>query len=90
MGRRLALFIGNLRYKSNTGKGPFEVPTDSNGQELELPTGSGFSAWQPSVTMIYPSDPVVFYSNLNYIYNVGATYGGNRIDPGDSIGASLE
>jgi len=27
-------FIGNLRYKSNTGKGPFEVPTIAMARSL--------------------------------------------------------
>ena len=85
-------FIGNLRFKSTTGDGPFDVPVDSTtGLQLEAPTGSGFYAIQPSVTMLYPTDPAVFFSNLGYVYNmekdVGGSYG--TIDPGDSINASL-
>ncbi len=85
-------FIGNLRFKTTTGDGPFDVPTDAaTGLQLEAPTGSGFYAIQPSVTMLYPTDPAVFFSNIGYVYNmekdVGGSYG--TIDPGDSINASL-
>lgn len=83
-------FIANLRYKSTTGTGPFEIPVDSFGQPTKIPTGSGFNAVQPSMTVIYPSDPVVFYSNLGYTHNFERSfpiYG--TIDPGDSINGSF-
>ena len=63
--------IGNLRMKSVTGKGPFDVAIDTaTGLQKELPTGSGFYALQPSITFLFPSDPVVFFSNMGYIYNM--------------------
>src|SRR5262249_7515180 len=62
--------IGGLRYKSTTGTGPFDVPIDPNtGLQQELPTGSGFQALQPTVTAILPTDPVVLYGSLGYLYN---------------------
>lgn len=85
-------FIGNLRFKSITGEGPFDVPTDAaTGLQLEAPTGSGFYAIQPSLTMLYPTDPAVFFSNLGYVYNIEKDVGGSygTIDPGDSINASF-
>lgn len=85
-------FVGNLRFKSNTGTSPFDVEIDPDtGLQTELPTGSGFYALQPSVTVIYPSDPVVYYSNLGYLINFSDSVGGSTgtIDPGDSIGASF-
>lgn len=85
-------FIANLRFKSRTGTSPFEVETDpATGLATELPTGSGFYALQPSVTAIYPQDPVVFYSNLGYLINFPHDYGGTigEIDPGDSISSGL-
>jgi hypothetical protein len=85
-------FIGNLRYKSTTGEGPFEVPTDpATGLLTEAPTGSGFHAIQPSVTMLYPSDPAIFFGNLGYTFNLKDDVGGTtgEIDPGDSISAGL-
>jgi len=52
--------IGSLRFKSRTGKDPFNVVTDcvtrcvgnttGTGLPLDLPTGSGFYSLQPSVT----------------------------------------
>lgn len=84
--------IGNLRYKSTTGKSPFEVPIDpATGLQTELPTGSGFDAIQPSITAILPSDPVVLYGSLGYLYNMKKDFGGRygEIDPGDSISAGF-
>ncbi len=82
-------FIANMRLKSTTGTSPFEVPV-VNGIQTELPTGSGFWAIQPSVTAIYPSDPVVYYSNLGYLHSFEesfANYG--TIQPGDGISLSF-
>lgn len=85
-------FISSLRVKSRTGKSPFEVETFSpfagSGQlQKELPTGSGFYGVQPSLTAIYPSDPVVFFGTVSYLHNfkrnVGKGFG--TVDPGDVI-----
>jgi hypothetical protein len=72
-------YIGWLRYKSRTGKDPFEVVTDcvtrcvanatGTGLPLELPTGSGFEAIQPGLTFLFPSDPIVFFGSLSYLHN---------------------
>jgi hypothetical protein len=72
-------YVGWLRYKSRTGKDPFEVVTDcvtrcvanatGTGLPLELPTGSGFEAIQPGLTWLYPSDPVVFFGGVSYLHN---------------------
>jgi hypothetical protein len=84
------IFIGNLRYKSTTGKGPFDVDRGANGLETELPTGSGFHAIEPSVTILYPNDPVVFFGNFGYLFHlpddVDKTFNDQTIgevDPGD-------
>lgn len=73
-------YIGGLRYKTRSGKDPFEVVTDctqrciagttGTGLPLQLPTGSGFESLQASVTMLYPSDPAVFFGSLSYTYNL--------------------
>ncbi|MFC5740855.1 acetate kinase [Dyella tabacisoli] len=72
-------YIAWLRFKSRTGRDPFEVVTDcvnrcvqnatGTGLPLQLPTGSGFYSIQPGVTWLYPSDPVVFFGNLSYLHN---------------------
>lgn len=89
-------FIANLRIKPDTGTGPFDVERAEDGVATELATGSGFFAIEPSVTAIYPSSPLVFFGNLGYLYNMaedideqfGETRIG-RVDPGDSISASV-
>lgn len=72
-------YVGWLRFKSRTGRDPFEVTTDcvnrcvqnatGTGLPLQLPTGSGFYSLQPGLTWLYPSDPVVFFGNLSYLHN---------------------
>jgi hypothetical protein len=90
------LFVAGARIKSDTGRGPFDLARDEHGVSTELATGSGFWGVQGSVSMLYPSDPVVIFANASYLYNiprdVDETYGttdpvtvGN-VDPGDSIG----
>lgn len=98
------VYIGSLRFKSRTGKDPFEVLTDTtqapelitNRVETELPTGSGFYTLQPGLTVLYPTDPAVFFGGLNYQYNMkrsGVTMNTTQgevnlgeVDPGDVIG----
>ncbi|MCG5501441.1 hypothetical protein, partial [Ectothiorhodospira lacustris] len=95
-------FIGNLRVKSTTGTSPFEVDRvpakDSTGEEipgvdifLEQPTGSGFWAVQPSLTVIYSTDPAVIYGNISYVWNLERDVGNDqgKIDPGNALGFSL-
>jgi hypothetical protein len=70
-------YVGTLRLKSRTGKDPFEVTTDlgtnpntrTGGLQSELPTGSGFYTLQPGLTVLYPSDPAVFFGSVSYQYN---------------------
>ncbi len=72
-------YVGWLRFKSRTGRDPFEVTTDcvnrcvqnatGTGLPLQQPTGSGFYSLQPGVTWLFPSDPVVFFGNLSYLHN---------------------
>jgi uncharacterized coiled-coil protein SlyX len=72
-------YVGWLRFKSRTGRDPFEVVTDcvtrcvqnatGSGLPLQQPTGSGFYALQPGLTWLYPSDPVVFFGNVSYLHN---------------------
>lgn len=95
-------FTGNLRVKTTTGTDPFDfvVSTDIAGQPAaptELATGSGFWAVTPSVTFVYPSDPVVFFGNVGYLWNLEDDKGGQdstgepgqpprfgQVDPGDA------
>ena len=90
------IFVGGLTAKSTTGTGPFDVKFDGSGVATTLATGSGFWAVSPSITMLYPSDPVVLYATLGYNhsfgYNINKTIGttlvGN-VDPGDTVSLSM-
>jgi hypothetical protein len=93
----MPLFVAGGRIKSDTGRGPFELARDEHGVSTELATGSGFWGVQGSVSMLYPSDPVVLFANASYLYNiprdVNESYGSGantvqvgHVDPGDSIG----
>jgi len=76
---KMPYFIGWLRYKSNTGRDPFEVVTDcvtrcvsnttGTGLPLGMPTGTGFQAIQPGVTWLLPTDPAVFFGTFSYLHN---------------------
>ncbi|MBO4122369.1 acetate kinase [Cupriavidus gilardii] len=78
---RMPFFVGWLRYKSNTGKSPFEVVTDcvqrcignttGTGLPLGMPTGTGFHAIQPGITWLLPTDPAVFFGSFSYLHNFG-------------------
>ncbi|MDB5953001.1 MAG: hypothetical protein JWR65_4856 [Massilia sp.] len=73
-------FIGGLRFKTRTGRDPFDVVTDctrrcvgenvtGTGLPLQLPTGSGFYSLQPSLTWLFPSDPAIFFGTISYLHN---------------------
>lgn len=83
-------FIGNLRYKAANGEGPFDVDRNANGIETELATGSGFHAVEPSVTVLFPTDPAVLFGNLGYLFALEedvdetiAVSGGESADGGE-------
>ena len=102
------IFIANLRVKSDTGRSPFEVPIYTvndpqggflRGLERELPTGTGFWTVEPGVTVVWASDPAVFFGSLRYIWNIARdvdvpdTAGGPsrrlNLDPGDGVGLNF-
>jgi hypothetical protein len=69
-------YVGSLRFKSHTGKDPFEVETQQNVSGFNgvsiptrLPTGSGFYGLQPGISVLLPSDPAVFFGGFSYLYN---------------------
>jgi hypothetical protein len=101
-------YVAGLRFKSRTGTDPFEVLTDCSqrcvgpnatgtGLPLELPTGSGFYALQPSLTWLYASDPAILFGGVNYLHNFkrgnvkrqvlnGEWEPLGKVEPGDVIG----
>ena len=87
-----AVWIASLRFKTHTGTDIFEEPIDSNtGLQTRLATGSGFDAVQPGVTVLFPSDPAVFFGGVAYTYSfareVGHGYG--RVDPGGILDLTM-
>lgn len=90
------IYVGSLRVKSATGKGPYDVDYDEFGVATGLATGSGFWAVAPGVSFLLPSDPAVIYGGLSYLWHIprdvnkqvgDAVIG--RVDPGDAISANL-
>lgn len=107
-GPNMPIFIGNAIFKTATGTSPFSVPVytvnDPNGGiiagiQRKLPSGSGFYALEPSLTVLYPTAPGILFANLLYIHNFGRTVdvqdpsGGPAISaqakPGDAIAATF-
>jgi hypothetical protein len=89
-------YIGSLAFKTHTGKDPYEVEYDPvYNLQKTLPTGSGFYSLQPGLTVIYPSDPAVFFGGASYAWNIkrdiNRTVGSvtptfiETVDPGDSL-----
>jgi hypothetical protein len=85
-------YIGSLRFKTRTGTDPFQVENltslgnQYNGVALQsqLPTGSGFYSLQPGLTVLYPSDPVVFFGGLSYLHNFKRTNVYENTDQGNT------
>lgn len=70
-------YIGSLRVKSRTGTDPFDSEVNDTiiglrqeGVQKDLPTGSGFWGVQPGLTVLFPSDPVVFFGGISYLYSI--------------------
>ncbi len=89
-------FLANLRFKTTTGRGPYDVNFDGSGIATDLATGSGFWGLEPSITVLFPTDPVVLFANIGYLKNfsrnidktIGMTHVG-EVDPGDSVDAAF-
>ncbi|WP_228160490.1 MULTISPECIES: transporter [Marinobacter] len=89
--------IGTFRVRAPTGEGPYDVDRrvleDSQGNPIgiafaERPTGSGFWAFEPGLSFIYPSDPAVLFGNLSYTWTQEEDEGlenGGTIDPGNIV-----
>lgn len=91
-------FVANVRGRAPTGTGPFDVDRNPNTFDtLEATTGSGFWTIQPSITVIKPTDPLVFFGNVSYLVNlptepnvlVGSGTVVDKFDPGDSVGINF-
>ncbi len=81
--------ITRVRARFPTGENPFEIPTVDVQGNLRLtkpPTGSGFYGVGPGVTLVWTSDPVVFYVGGTYLFNLERNFTGfGNINPGNSF-----
>jgi hypothetical protein len=88
-------YLAGMRIKSRTGRDPFSVVTDctrrcvgpnatGTGLPLALPTGSGFYAVQPSLTVLFPSDPAVFFGSVSYLHNIKRSNVSRKVLGGES------
>lgn len=89
--------IGAMRVKAPTGEGPYDVDQriirDNQGNPIGIelenrPTGSGFWAFEPGFSFIYPTDPAVLFGNLSYVWTLKEDQGpenGGTVDPGDIV-----
>ena len=90
------IFVGSLRVKSATGKGPYDVDYDEFGVATGLATGSGFWAVAPGLSFLLPSDPAVIYGGVSYLWHmakdidrqIGDAQIG-KVDPGDAVSANI-
>ncbi|MFZ1060491.1 MAG: hypothetical protein WAP47_14995 [Candidatus Rokuibacteriota bacterium] len=91
-----------MRGRFPTGTNPFEIETEdvrvgAAGAPVkrlkEPPTGNGFQSVAPGITLVWRSDPVVFFAGANYSFNLkreflkedGASGDFGKIDPGDTL-----
>jgi hypothetical protein len=97
-------FVGSLRFKTRTGRDPYEGTFTTSlpgfrgeAVQTELPTGTGFYGLQGGLTVLYPSDPVVLFGGINYLYSFprddvslrlddGSTQDLGRVAPGGIVG----
>lgn len=90
------IFIAGLRVKSDTGEGPFDIPRDEFGVASRLATGSGFWGVEPSISLLYPTDPAVIFASLGYFAHLPRDVNRQEgevligeVDPGDAINLSV-
>ena len=72
---KLPDMLANVRFKSTTGQDSFSLTSS------EVALGTGFNAIQGNLTMAKSSDPVVFFGNLGYTYNMPANHTISANDP---------
>ena len=85
-------YLATFRARLPTGKSPYDVPFDPvTTLPTRLATGTGFLGLQPGITVLFPSDPVVFFGGASYLYNVERDVGNGfgRISPGNVFDATF-
>jgi hypothetical protein len=85
-------YLATFRARLPTGKSPYDVPFDPvTTLPTRLATGTGFLGLQPGITVLFPSDPVVFFGGASYLYNVERDVGNGfgTISPGNVFDATF-
>ena len=86
------VWIGSLRYKTRTGTDVFQEPLNgTTGLQTRLATGSGFNAIQPGLTLLFPSDPAVFFGGAAYTHSFARDvgFGFGKVDPGGILDLNM-
>lgn len=73
--------IGRVQYKSTTGKSIYD------GGRIGI--GSGFHALRGEMIVLESTDPAAIYASVGYTANLAATKNGSKINPGDTVDASI-
>jgi uncharacterized coiled-coil protein SlyX len=90
------IFVGNARFKADTGMGPFDISRDAAGIAQQVALGSGFMGLSGGFSVLKVTDPAVLFGSVNYVYNlpkdINQTIGNvfvGRVDPSNTINANL-
>ncbi|MBN9590179.1 MAG: transporter [Alphaproteobacteria bacterium] len=90
------IFLGNVRVKSDTGVGPYDIKRDVAGIAQEVALGSGFWTVEGGFSMLKLTDPAVIFGSINYVHaipkTIDKTIGGvlvGEVDPSDAIVATM-
>jgi hypothetical protein len=77
----------SVRGKFPTGRDPFGLRTDREGNPTELATGSGFWGFSSGFSMVKTLDPAVLFLSGSYYWNIeeDVGHGIGKIDPGDTF-----
>lgn len=88
--------IAGVQMIAPTGTSPFKLPRDALGNATKSPTGAGFWAVAPSVTLLLPNDPATIFGVLGYTYNFGRNVDTrisnaqiDRVEPGGAPSAEV-
>ncbi len=73
----------SLRYKSDSGKNPFEAI------DGDIFVGTGYDSFNVLLTAVKVNDPVVYFGGVDYTWNQKSTQSIGQFDPGDSWGFNL-
>ncbi len=90
------ILVGNMLTTIPTGKSPFNLKFEETSVDgtpfrfpIEVPTGTGFFTFQPSVTALYPTAPAVFFANANYTYTMSTNESIGKVNAGDAVGMTF-